>query len=453
MVMTTLRNGWRRFAPPGGWVRRIARFVEKGLLWLGVVTAVVGIAALTQFIGRPSEQSSAQHSNFAGVEQHQKRLVIFLDGTWNTVESNTNVWRMRALCASTGADGKPQLVYYGIGVNGFMGGVFGQGLDQNIRNAYEWLVENYNPGDEIFIFGFSRGAYTARSLAGLVAVDGVLKAGSPIGVKELFDRYKANDRSIWKLQEAQASGTPGPFSAQESLVLKYSQPVNIKLIGVWDTVGSVGWKGGNLRGISRASFGYLKTGLFIHIQNAYQALAIDEHRLDFAPTLWDVRRPRDKNAVIAQPRALASVEQRWFIGAHANVGGGYPSDFLAQAPLRWMMKKAETQGLTFRSEVDLDGDAVTARIADSYDDFAGGWYARVSHPLYRVIGQPPLQSADGTHTNVNESIDVSVFERWRADSTYRPHNLVDWARIKHVDPARLFTSVRADDPSVAVPDQ
>jgi uncharacterized protein (DUF2235 family) len=132
---------------------------------------------------RPSERSGGQ-SNFAGAEQQQKRLAIFLDGTWNSIDSNTNVWRMRALSAAKSKDGKPQLVYYEVGVNGFLGGVFGQGLDENIRLAYEWLIENYNDGDEIFIFGFSRGAFTARSLAGLVALEGILKAGMHPNVRE-----------------------------------------------------------------------------------------------------------------------------------------------------------------------------------------------------------------------------------------------------------------------------
>lgn len=115
------------------------------------------------------------------VGQESKRLAVFLDGTWNAVDDNTNVWRMKALCAPKSIDGKTQLVYYEIGVNGSLGGLFGKGLDENIRLAYEWLVENYTDGDEIFIFGFSRGAYTARSLAGLVTRLGILKPGSPIG--------------------------------------------------------------------------------------------------------------------------------------------------------------------------------------------------------------------------------------------------------------------------------
>ncbi len=158
--------------------------------------AIGVIVAIAVVVSRPSEKSGSQ-SNFAGAEQKQKRLAVFLDGTWNSVDSNTNVWRMRALTAAKSKDGKPQLVYYELGVNGVMGGIFGQGLDENIRLAYEWLIENYNDGDEIFIFGFSRGAFTARALAGLVAIEGILKAGAPIGVTELFDRYKkGNEESI-----------------------------------------------------------------------------------------------------------------------------------------------------------------------------------------------------------------------------------------------------------------
>jgi uncharacterized protein (DUF2235 family) len=252
---------------------------------------------------------------------------------------------MRALCAAKSADGIPQIVYYSVGVNGFLGGVFGQGLDENIRLAYEWLIENYNDGDEIYIFGFSRGAYTARALSGLIAIDGILKPGSPIGVAELFKRYKKGDEeTIWKLKEMEASGDTGKLTEQEKWLLKYSRPTNVKVIGVWDTVGSVGLAAGDIPRISRSSFDYLQTGLRIHILNGYHALAIDEHRNDFAPTIWDVHHPKDPNSVIAQPRPLSAVEQRWFVGAHANVGGGYETDLLAQVPLRWMMKKAESQG-------------------------------------------------------------------------------------------------------------
>lgn len=411
---------------------------------------LVCVSTIAAFLATAREASAEAPA--ISVEQ-KKRLAIFLDGTWNAVDSNTNVWRMRALVAPTSRDGKLQAIYYEIGVNGFYGGVFGKGLSENIRLAYEWLIENYNDGDEIFIFGFSRGAYTARSLAGLISKLGILKPGSPIGVAQLYERYKRSDeQTIWELNEQQDAGTLKDATLEERWMLKYSQRAKIKMVGVWDTVGSLGVPAFSIEGISRSSFGFLHTGLRIHIQHGYHALAIDEHRQDFAPTLWDVRRPNDLNAARAAPRSIASVEQRWFVGAHANVGGGYSSDLLAQEPLRWIMKKASLHGLSFRNDVDIDGDAVNAPIADSYREFGYGMYSKFKNPLFRKIGEEPLVREDGTHSNVNETIDRSVFERWRAVPSYRPPNLADWAGRKKVDPAKLTNSVCADDPSISAPD-
>ena len=387
------------------------------------------------------------------VAQPQKRLALFLDGTWNAVDSNTNVWRMKALCAPISTDGKSQLVFYEIGVNGVVGGSTGKGLDENIRLAYEWLIENYSDGDEIFIFGFSRGAYTARSLAGLIAKLGILKPGSPIGVAQLFGRYKRSDEeTIGKLRELQEAGKLENITLEERWMLKYSQPAKIKVVAVWDTVGSLGIPAFKIVGVSRSTFGFLQTGLRIQIEHGYHALAIDEHRKDFAPTLWDVRLPKDPNEVHAAPRPTPSVEQRWFVGAHANVGGGYETDLLAQTPLRWIMKKASLHGLTFRNDVDIDGDVVTAPVTDSYKEFMNGAYSKFSKPFFRKIGEDSDVREDGTHTNVNETIDESVFERWRLVPTYRPPNLTEWATRKKVDPAKFNTSVRADDPTAIAPD-
>jgi uncharacterized protein (DUF2235 family) len=402
-----------------------------------------------------SQVSAEEKAEAPKVEakQQQKRLALFLDGTWNEVESNTNVWRMKALCAPISTDGKSQLAYYEIGVNGVIGGSTGKGLDANIRRAYEWLIENYSDGDEIFIFGFSRGAYTARSLAGLIAKLGILKPGSPIGVAQLFSRYKRSDEeTIGKLHELQDAGKLENITLEERWMLKYSQPAKIKVVGVWDTVGSLGIPAFAIPGISRPTFGYLQTGLRIQIEHGYHALAIDEHRKAFAPTLWDVRTPKDPNEAHAVPRSISNVEQRWFVGAHANVGGGYESDLLAQAPLRWIMKKASLNGLTFRNDVDIDGDILTAPINDSYKEFMDGAYSKASRPFFRTIGQDPDVRDDGSHTNVNETIDQSVFNRWRTVPAYRPSNLVEWASRKAVDPAKLNASVRSDNPNIVAPD-
>jgi hypothetical protein len=105
---------------------RVWRWIERIAHWFAVLLAIAAIAWIWV---RPAEKSGGQ-PNFGGAEQQQKRLAIFLDGTWNSISSNTSVWRMRALCDAKSKDGKPQLVYYEVGVNGFLGGVFGQGLAQ-----------------------------------------------------------------------------------------------------------------------------------------------------------------------------------------------------------------------------------------------------------------------------------------------------------------------------------
>jgi uncharacterized protein (DUF2235 family) len=381
----------------------------------------------------------------------KKRLAVFLDGTWNAVGDNTNVWRLKSLVASNANDGVAQLTYYDVGVNGFLGGTWGKGLNDNVTEAYEWLIDKYSPGDDIFIFGFSRGAYTARSLAGLIAKHGLLKAGAPLGVKQLYERYKRqDDRTVWKLVEANAAGSLTDATLEESWVLKYSQPINIKVVAVWDTVGSLGIPFLSIEGISRQTFGFLHTGLRTSIENGYHALAIDEHRKDFLPTLWTVR--RGKGGSTAAPRPLSSVEQRWFVGAHANVGGGYNDNLLGQIPLRWMMKKASIHGLQFKNDVEVDGDVLKATIAPSYEEFMYGIYCKAIARRYRPVGADPEEQADGLHISINETIDASVFERWRKVSDYRPKNLAEWIERKKVNPATLMQSVRADDPTVAAPD-
>jgi uncharacterized protein (DUF2235 family) len=166
-----------------------------------------------------------------------KRIALFLDGTWNTRDNNTNVWRAKSLCVRSAE----QICYYSEGVGTlfgqrFMGGAFGYGLDTEVIQAYEWLIENYNQGDQIFIFGFSRGAYTARSLSGLISECGLLTAGSPISVEQLYTRYReGNAHTIRELKNLPDS----ELTPEEHWLLSYSKPVAIWFIGVWDTVGAL----------------------------------------------------------------------------------------------------------------------------------------------------------------------------------------------------------------------
>ena len=383
----------------------------------------------------------------------RKRLAVFLDGTWNVVGDNTNVWPLKSLCAPSDSSGTEQLSYYEKGVNGFLGGVFGKGLDRNITDSYQWLINNYEVEDDIFIFGFSRGAYTARSLGGFIAKCGLLKAGAPLGVKQLYERYRRpKERTIWALLDAQQKGTLGETTLEEQWMLKYSMAIHIKLVGVWDTVGELGIPLFSIPGISRSTLGFLTTGLRRPIDVGFQALAVDEHRRAFSPTLWTVKTLNHPDPVAAPPRPITSVEQRWFVGAHANVGGGYESDLLPQMPLRWQMKKASLHGLAFRNDVDLDGDELKAPITDSYRTFMYGIYHWFSRPYYRPIAEPPKVAKEGKEKPVNETIDASVFARWSNDRNYRPPNLVDWANRQQVNIEKITTSVLADDPAMPAPD-
>jgi uncharacterized protein (DUF2235 family) len=177
---------------------------------------------------------------------------------------------------------------------------------------------------------------------------------------------------LWALHADEEAGTAGTLSVEEQWMLKYSMRVRIKFVGVWDTVGALGVPAFHIPGLSRSTFGFLHTGLRLPVEHGFHALAIDEHREAFAPTLWTKR-----ETATAPDRSLTGVEQRWFAGAHANVGGGCQSDLLAQTPLRWMMTKASALGLGFRSDVALDGDMAKAPISDSFGEFM--------HGLYRLV--------------------------------------------------------------------
>ncbi len=370
-----------------------------------------------------------------------KRLALFLDGTWNAVGTNTNVWRLRSLCAECDSDGRQQLRYYDAGVNGVIGGGWGKGLTENVQEAYNWLVENYEDGDQIFIFGFSRGAHTARSLAGFISICGLLLPGGALGVDQLYERYRNDDdRTIYKLR----TFDPASLTLEERWMLKYSRPVAIEMVGVWDTVGALGVPAFSIAGISSSTLKFHHTGLRKPIRHGFHALALDEHRAKFAPTLWTIRtRPGET----APMRTVQSVEQRWFVGAHANVGGGCFNDTLAQTPLRWTMEKAEGLGLSFRNGLELDDKEYVGPISDSYKEFLKGAYSWVSKRSYRQIAREASVELTGAHTTVNETIDASVFDRWRKDTNYRPQNLIDWAQRKGVDPAGLYGSVRANSPA------
>jgi uncharacterized protein (DUF2235 family) len=165
----------------------------------------------------------------------------------------------------------------------------GIGIDKEVTDAYEWLIEHYEMGARLFIFGFSRGAFTARSLAGFISKCGLLQAGSPVSIKQMFERYrKGTAISILKLAKALESD----LSQEDKLIKVYSQSIPIWFQGVWDTVGSLGVPLPFIPKVSHEDFAFLETDLRISDTYAYHALAIDKHREAFAPTLWVKNTPK-----------------------------------------------------------------------------------------------------------------------------------------------------------------
>jgi uncharacterized protein (DUF2235 family) len=388
----------------------------------------------------------------------QSRLALFLDGTWDKEEGNTNVWRSKCLCAPVGQDGLEQKVFYSAGVgtsvgSRLTGGAFGKGIDDVILEAYEWLVETYENGDEVFIFGFSRGAFTARSLAGFISRCGIVRAGAPLGINQLYDRYKRGnlEHSIHELREPQADSSK--FTLEERWMVRDCYPAFVKFTGVWDTVGAFA-KTDFAKNVTGGEHTYLDANLRQTESFVYHALAIDENRADFDATLLSVYHQNNSLKPYESPRPLSAVEQRWFVGAHGDVGGGSYNDLLAQIPLKWLLLKASSHGLTFRQTFEVEPDALTTPVEDSYSNFLNGAYKllELGKRHYRPIDRPPLADGDWTIHTVNETIDGSVFDRWRADAKYRPQNLQEWANGHFVKIENLHGSKQAADPKQDAPE-
>ena len=386
-----------------------------------------------------------------------RRLALFLDGTTDTEIGNTNVWRLKSLCAARDKTEVEQLTFYSVGVGTardekIRGGALGYGIDDVLQAAYLWLVETFEPGDDIYIFGFSRGAFTARSLAGLISRCGLVNLGAPLSIQQLYDRYKrSNDvRTIHQLNTRE--GGP-PLNVEEQWILQYCREVEVHFVGVWDTVAAL--NDVQIAALTGGDHRFLDANLRKSERHAYHALAIDENRLMYDATLFTIY--ADKTKPFEQPRAIADAEQRWFCGSHSNVGGGNYSDLAAQIPLRWLMSKAQALGLAFRQQVAVDESAYTAEL---YDSFAATDIPDVLLKLvqqhgaryWRPIARPPVEQPQTFIHTINETIDRSVFLRFAKDEKYRPQNLLDWAKAYNVDLAAQTTSLRADDPKTKAPD-
>lgn len=378
-----------------------------------------------------------------------KRLVVCFDGTWNDSDNRgapTNVVRFANMVPPHDGNGNPQLVLYDQGVgNGnvvdkFAGGAFGNGLEAHVKLGFLFLSQNYEPGDEIYLFGFSRGAFTARSLGGFIgACRGLLQRDKLHKLEAAWDNYRT------------PPAERNTFTLRNEILDNTIAGVRIKVLGVWDTVGSLGIPTDAFNSYNRHKYAFHDTTLSSIVDHAFQALAIDEMRGPFAATLWE-RRPK--------PIAGQIVEQVWFAGVHSDIGGGYRNSELSDLSLRWMIGRTisnssltfETQKLNyFLPDAIADGDFPGGQTAKSLavdrilekslgpaHDSLGAYVASRLSPRMRVIGGILPESGSGpiagfyrlsgaaSARSFCEAIHWSVSERL--------HNLRDPVRGRYTPP-------------------
>jgi uncharacterized protein (DUF2235 family) len=334
-----------------------------------------------------------------------KRLILCADGTWNVrdqLDENgkrrpTNVTKLARAIRARDTAGIDQVVFYhdGIGTRGpldkLTGGAFGEGVEANIRNLYRFVVYNYVPGDAIFLFGFSRGAFTVRSLAGFLKKVGLIGKDDDYYVPDLYACYEKN----------KGEGTPEWEKAFHRVKKPLPCPP-ITCIGVWDTVGALGapgWIGKAASAIGGNKYGYHDVTLNDTIKHAYHALAIDERRGPFKPDLWT--RPA---------RWSGQLEQGWFPGVHSNIGGGYTPDGLANEALHWIVSKVKPLGL------ELD-EAYLAHFEPHYESVLHDSMS-LKYRVFRAYDRPI-----GEHLADGEFVHRAALDRWKKCDNYRPKRL------------------------------
>lgn len=340
-----------------------------------------------------------------------KRLVVCCDGTWNELSRYpTNVAKLaqsvKPFAQTTDSHEKiAQIVYYqpGLGTKWYdriPGGAFGWGIDYNIQQAYEFLCFNYEPGDEIYLFGFSRGAYTARSLAGMIYCSGLLKRNWIGKIEQAYALYR--DRHD-ETKPSRKLATD--FRSSYGVHIDGDNQIPITLLGCWDTVGSLGIPNLShllpLNEVINQRYRFHDHQLNRKIQTALHAVAIDERRKVFDVTPME-KSPNNRHQI---------VRQVWFPGGHGCVGGGTPQHRgLSDNALRWIVESiADLKlGLEFNPLNDqmidptIDFDATPGMFG------LAGLHDRPISPDFWVLHE-------------------SVKQRWLRRKDYRPENLQPFA--------------------------
>jgi uncharacterized protein (DUF2235 family) len=367
-------------------------------------------------------------------QDNWKNIVLCSDGTGNQdiKARGTNVFKLYEAVDIQGhkIDNqlRPQVAFYDDGVgtaNAFakvIGGAFGWGFSHNVKKLYRELVNVYQAGDRIFLFGFSRGAYTVRALAGFIQYCGVIDRDSEeyrenrdALTGQIAKNWEAFTKAAFKYQKAEKrrSNIPAP-ETREAVISrrkKYSavnpeEPIHIEFIGVWDTVGAIGAPFDGLRDfISRFHpMWFADNTLGPEVKYARHALALDEERRTFHPELWNERGGDDKR-----------IKQVWFSGVHSNVGGGYPKQGISLVTLDWMMNEAKEAGLRMTKQLDeaplrfVDEDLAFVKL---HQDVHDNLYDSRSgiHVYYRWMPRDITQLCK-EHKIPVPKVHISVFER------------------------------------------
>ena len=328
-----------------------------------------------------------------------RNLVVAADGTWSKPDQRdrgrcvpTNVVKFVRAVDEDKEDPK-QLKYYDTGVgtaqfwNKFRGGIAGRGLFKNMRDAYAWIVEHHRPEDRLYLVGFSRGAFTVRSLAGLLGLCGIPDSASDPGklAIEAARIYRDPDAAVRRDKAAAFR------QAHEC------KPGNVQFIGAWDTVGALGLPTlGPIGGFLRRKHTFHDVSLGANVRHACHAVAIHERRAPFEPTLWRGEKSE----------ATESVVQAWFPGVHNNIGGGYVDTGLSDRALDWMIAHARDAGLVFN-------DAYLERRIDP------NWFGELRDSVTLLYRTPltglPRDRAIGTGA-LNERLHISAKRRYASPS-------------------------------------
>jgi hypothetical protein len=363
-----------------------------------------------------------------------KKIVVLSDGTGNSSAAlwRTNVWRTFDALDLSGSD---QVAFYddGVGTSSFkplaiLGGAFGYGLKRNVIDIYKFVCRNYQTDeDEIFGFGFSRGAFTIRVVVGLILDQGLVQADNEIELDRLAtaaykDYHSRKYHTVWWEIFNKDYKTPPPKAAANNRLVS-----SIRFLGLWDTVAAYGLPVDEMtRGVSKWIWPLELPNRVLdpRVQRACHALALDDERTTFHPVLWDESAQMPANSDRPRPLSNERISQVWFSGMHSNVGGGYPDDSLAHIPQYWIMTEARQCGLRFKAAPDADPDSMVntkaARDKDGrlYDSRSGlGSYYRYGPRKLAELCDEKFSNKPGDRVLIRvPKIHESVFNRIRSNA-------------------------------------